>query len=207
MGLYRTLQLTLTATGDVVYVNDQDILKVITDSLGAKVIYDHDGAGRRDIVVLETPAQIAVLSDLLFAVTESSVTVYLSTEHIIAISNEPGGTGSIIEYDNKGTVREVITVSETKGALYSTIQTLNGATVYAVDDVSLTNNTISLAAAHGNVTANFAAGVVLTVSASTGNDGTYTTTSSAFSGGKTVITITETIPDSTNDGSVVQYGT
>jgi len=55
----------------------------------------------------------------------------------------------------------------------------------------------------GNYTAFFAATNTFTVLNSSGNDGTWTVLSSAFSAGNTVITVTGTIPSNTVNGSIV----
>lgn len=51
-------------------------------------------------------------------------------------------------------------------------------------------------------TKKFVAGVILDVSASTGNDDPYTTASSVLVGSDTVITVVEAIPDATADGVI-----
>ena len=54
----------------------------------------------------------------------------------------------------------------------------------------------------GNQTAHFVAGHTFKVAGSTGNNGTYTVTSSAFGGGSTNIVTVQVIPNATVDGSI-----
>lgn len=62
------------------------------------------------------------------------------------------------------------------------------------------NGTFSIS---GNLTSIFTSGFIFDVIGSTGNDGTYTTQSSTFSAGNTVITVTGTIPNATPDGLII----
>jgi hypothetical protein len=54
----------------------------------------------------------------------------------------------------------------------------------------------------GDFTVDLPTGTTITVSGSTGNDGTYTVDTSSFSGGNTVIVVLEAIPDPTADGTI-----
>ena len=56
----------------------------------------------------------------------------------------------------------------------------------------------------GDVTVLYPAGTPIKVTGSTGNDGTYSVTSSSFTGGKTRIVFVEVIPDATFDGSITK---
>ncbi|MGV8130700.1 MAG: hypothetical protein ACP5N7_01195, partial [Candidatus Pacearchaeota archaeon] len=80
-----------------------------------------------------------------------------------------------------------------------------GQLVYTFDEVSATTDTISLAAANGDLTATFVNGVGFTAfgSATAGINVIWVVSSSAFSGGKTVITVTGSIPaNATETGSI-----
>ena len=70
---------------------------------------------------------------------------------------------------------------------------------YAMVAVNTGSKTFTIAGDHTN---EFYAGIILTVYGSTGNDGLYTVVSAAFGGVNTVITVSETVPDSTADGFV-----
>jgi len=62
------------------------------------------------------------------------------------------------------------------------------------------NGTFSIS---GNLISIFTSGFIFEVIGSTGNDGTYTTQSSTFSAGNTVITVTGTVLNATPDGLII----
>lgn len=72
-------------------------------------------------------------------------------------------------------------------------------TDYAITAVSTVNKTFTI---DGDHTAIFAAGAKFSVSGSTGNDGSYYVVSSELDTGDTVITVEETIDDTTADGDI-----
>ena len=71
---------------------------------------------------------------------------------------------------------------------------------YAISGVNQGTKTFSTA---DNVPAEFTAGLLFTVSGSTGNDGTYTVVSATWTGAQTDIVVSEAIPDATVDGGIV----
>ncbi len=70
-----------------------------------------------------------------------------------------------------------------------------------IDTVSTVNGTFTLDSGD-NLSSVFVNGVVFRVKGSTGNDGQFTVSTSEYTGGKTVITVTGTISDGTGDGIV-----
>lgn len=54
----------------------------------------------------------------------------------------------------------------------------------------------------GNLTGIFTVGVTFTIAGSTGNNGTYTVSTSTYSAPSTTITVTETVPSAVADGSI-----
>jgi len=68
---------------------------------------------------------------------------------------------------------------------------------YAITAVNTGSKTFTIAGDHS---LQFYAGVILRVYGSTGNDAYYTVVTGAFGGANTVITVAETVPDSTADG-------
>jgi len=71
--------------------------------------------------------------------------------------------------------------------------------LYGLYDVSVDDNTFKVL---NDFTADFFPSLVFFVENSTGNNGKYTVVNSALSGGDTVITVSETIEDSTVDGNI-----
>ena len=69
----------------------------------------------------------------------------------------------------------------------------------AITDVDLYNNTFTIA---GNHQVDYIPGTPIFVDGSTGNDGMYTVVSSFYDGSDTVITVLQSIPDSTADGDI-----
>lgn len=189
--------------GNTLNLGESEIIKVATDTLGARILYQKHGERLRQITVVETPAKIALLCKTLLLVTDSgdSTTSHINAGHIILIDDS--GPNTVIKYDAKGAYPQYLTVKETKSAINKTIYELAGQTTYGINEVSLTANSMILKSTHGDVTAIFAAGKVFSVISSTGNDGTYTVTSSSVAGGITTIIVTETIPDSTDDGEIL----
>jgi len=169
----------------------------------ANISYSVDGSSPRELIVDESPSSVSTDAGNLVEVTPSIGTekLYLNSANIELIDDE--GTGSVIMYNQEGASLHEYVVDETKGAINIQVYENAGKTVYTVDAVTPGTPSITLITGDGDVTAVFVAGKVLSVVDSTGNDGTYTTASSAYGGGKTTITINETPPDSTGDGSVL----
>ncbi len=69
----------------------------------------------------------------------------------------------------------------------------------AVGAASTVNDTITINGV--DLTTKFGGGVVFTISGSTGNNGSYTVVSSAYTGGNTVVTVA-VVPNATADGTV-----
>ena len=204
------LQFTDVASGNKFTVPEKYIIFVATDTLGATVQYIKERDGQRfENVVSETPANIALVSDTLIAVTirdllsGSTQVNYVSTLRIGVID----GTGTYVkfDYDVEGTTRRPISVTQTLIQLETLIREKEGQLVYAFDEVSATVDTISLAAANGDKTATFTAGVGFTAFGSTtaAMNTIWVVSSSAYSGGKTVITVTGSIPANASEtGSI-----
>lgn len=204
------LQFTDVNTGNKFTVPEKYIIFVATDTLGAMVQYIKEEDGQRyENVVSETPANIALVSSTLIPVTivdtgtGSTQVNYVSTLRIGVID----GTGTYVKFDYnvEGATRRPISVTETLLALETLVRQKEGQLVYAFDEVSATVDTISLAAANGDLTATFTSGVGFTAfgSSTAAMNVIWVVSSSAFSGGKTVITVTGSIPSgATETGSI-----
>lgn len=70
---------------------------------------------------------------------------------------------------------------------------------YNVAAVSMVNDTFSIA---GDYSSLFTVDRTLTIADSTGNDGTYTVSSSVYSAPNTVISVSDAVPDATADGTL-----
>lgn len=204
------LQFTDVNTGNKFTVPESFIIFVATDTLGASVQYIKEWTGNRyQNVVSETPANIALVSDTLIAVTIidpvslSTQVNYVSTTRMGVID----GTGTYVkfDYDVEGATRRPISVTQTLIQLETLQRQKQGQLVYTFDAVSATVDTISLAAANGDLTATFTAGVGFTAFGSTTADMNtiWVVSSSAYTGGKTVITVTGQIPANASEtGSI-----
>lgn len=191
------VQMTIVSTGGKFSVPDENIILVATDTLGALVQYINEKDGQRyQKVVSETPTLIASQSATLIAITdaESNVTYWVSYDRIGTVDQT--GTYVNFDYDIEGAAPRKISVTQTIAQLYTLIYEKEGDTVYLYDAVSATVDTISLTAANGDLTTTFTAGVTFTVfgSSTAGMNTIWEVTSSAYSGGKTVITVTGQIP-------------
>lgn len=204
------LQFTDVASGNKFTVPEKFIIFVATDTLGATVQYIKEWQGQRyENVVSETPANIALVSDTLIPVTVvdvpsgSTQVNYVTTTRIGVID----GTGTYVkfDYDVEGASRRPISVTQTLIQLETLQRQKEGQLVYTFDAVSATVDTISLAAVNGDLTATFIAGVGFTAFGSTTADMNtiWVVSSSAYSGGKTVITVTGQIPANASEtGSI-----
>ena len=203
MGVELQLQLKLSdGTLDIFTLSQSEIIRVMTDTLGSKVLYYKHGR-RREAFVVETPAQVAGLTKTLISVVDDdSVTSYINTDRIVLIDDRTDSVaGSKIKYDSNGAYAHVFNVTATKAALNTTIYEAAGNTAYTIQNADRTTETITLNSSHGDVRGVFAAGNIFSVVGSTGNDGTYVVSSVAFTSSKTVITVTGDITDTTGDGS------
>lgn len=204
MAVELQIQLTQASDGNVFNLSEGEILRVITDTLGSRVFYYKHGRNR-EVTVSETPAKVYGLTKTLIKVTDDdSIDQYINADKIILIDERPDGTtGSLIKYDIEGHYPKFINVTQTKGAINKSVCEAAGNTSYTIAAINYTNKTFTLAAGDGDVTSTFTAGKIFTVTDSTGNDGTYEVASSTTSGGQTVITVKETIPDQTADGTIL----
>ena len=107
-------------------------------------------------------------------------------DYTVVSSSVPGGNTEII-------VSETITDDIPDGAIEFNHN-------HPVTGVSTGSDTFTIAGDH---TGEFAADDNLKIVGSTGNDGSYTVSSSSFAAGDTTIIVNETIPDSTPDGDVI----
>jgi len=108
-------------------------------------------------------------------------------------------------YDSEGAQPQSIYVTDTLAALLTLIYEKEGDLVYLFDDVAPSLEEISLAAAEGDQTALFGAGVIFTVfgSSTEAMNVLWTVTSSTYAGSKTVITVDSALPEgATETGSV-----
>ena len=204
MAVELQIQLKQASDGAILSLSEGEILRVTADTLGADVVYYKHGM-KREITVTETPDKVAGLTKSLIKLTDDdSATQHINADKIILIDDrEDGKAGSMVKYDDEGAYPKYLIVSETKGAINKAIYEAAGNTAYTIDAINFTNKTFTLTTANGDVTATFLAGKIFSVIDSTGNDGTYEVASSTTSGGKTVITVKEAIPDQTVDGNIL----
>lgn len=199
------IQLTQASNGAKFSVEDWQIIFVATDTLGASVTYITESTGQRiSVVVSESPANIASISDTLIAITDrsSNSTYRISIDRIGTV--DLTGTYVKFDYDVEGAAMRPIEITQTVTQFYTLWFEKRGDLVYAYDEVSATNDTISLAAAEGDVTANFTNGVAFQVyGSSTATMNTIWVTSSSAYGTKTVITVTGAIPSGASETGIV----
>lgn len=197
------IQVTLAEDGNVFNITETDIVRVVADTLGSKIMLWKDGADLQEYIVTETPAQLVLLSKALVSIThtDDSAAEWINANRILLVDDE--GTGAVIKYNVNGAHPRYFTVNETPGNINEQIAVLAGATVYTIDTVNKTTKSFTLIAGDGDVTAIFAAGKVFSVIDSTGNDGTYTVDSSSHGGGRTTIVVTQTVSSSADDGTIL----
>lgn len=191
------IQLTVTATGAKISLSDENIISVKTSGSGSEVVYSRDPQGfRYSAIVSEVAATIASASDTLILVTdqETAQSFYVNIKRIDLV--DQSGTYVSFLYQDEGATDKKYLVTQTVTQLYDLIYGKQGKTTYAYDAISAVNETISLAAANGDVTAQFTNGVIFTVygSSTAAMNTLWTVSSSTFSGGKTVITVTGNVP-------------
>lgn len=83
---------------------------------------------------------------------------------------------------------------------------INGVIVGSFSSVITVDQSAKTFTVNADFTDALVAGVVFQIVASLGNNGNYTTVSTIFGGGNTVVTVLEDIPDATVDGSLVTTG-
>ena len=197
------VQLKQAVTGRVFSIGESDIINVVEDGTGSKVTFWDDGARVRIEAVQETPTEIKALSQLLIFVTDTSsqLTELINVERIILVDSK--GTGSVIKYNAEGAIAKQLEVDESKGEIQVLVFELTGNTAYIIDLLANGPEEITLDASHGDVTAQFVNGKVLSIVGQGLSDGTYNVTGSGFGGGKTTISVTEVIDDLTIAGNVI----
>jgi hypothetical protein len=190
MGYASSLTINEVSTGASYTINERDIVFIGPDTLGAKITYVNEKDGvRRNIVTSVLPSTLATMSTSFIAATVNGQTVYVNIDRIDNLDSN--STGVFFSYDTEGQHDLQIQTSSTESAFYDSLFTKQGKTVYPFDAVNATDNTISLTAATGDKTAEFTNGVVLTVFGNSNDtaNGIHVVSSSAFAGGKTVITL------------------
>lgn len=187
------LNLTLADGSGVITIDESLVLFIESDTLGSVVSYvaEKDGL-KRHKTCSDSPADIATMSTRFMAiVTEDSITKYVNIDRVDVTSAVVNSTGMGFFYDQEGQHNIFIQTEDTASTFFTNLYTKEGRTVYSYDDVNPTNDTISLAAAHGDKTSSFTAGVIFTGFGSTTTvmNGVFKVSSSTYSGGKTVITL------------------
>lgn len=202
----KKLQLTEAATGNKFNVDEAEIIKVATDTLGALVQYIRQRDGQRyNAVVTESPADIAYVSETLITVTDANTAqaYWVSIDRIGLIDGT--GTNVLFLYNIEGASPEPIQITGTLETFLTLVYEKQGDLVYSFDDVAPSIETISLAAAEGDVSAKFTNGVVFEVfgSSTAAMNTLWTVSSSTYAGSKTVITVDSPLPEgATETGSV-----
>lgn len=199
----KQITLSEASTGNHFTVDEFNILNVTTDTLGAAVYYIQDGrmGDKRLKIVNDSPALIAGVSEKLMAITVNGATQYVHIDRINFTSIVGNSTGVEFLYNMDGQTSRRIQTTNSESVFMTTYWEKLGKTVYSFDDVNATSDTISLAAAHGDLTGTFIAGVYFETFGSSTElmNANWKVTSSAYSGGKTVITVTEQVPSGASE--------
>ena len=197
------VQLKQAVTGTVFTIGEDDIILVVGEGSGSKVTFFDEGSRVRIIEVDEAPEDVKDLTKVLIPVTDTSsqLTEFINSGRIIIV--EDTDTGSSIKYNAEGSIARQLEVDESKGAIQVLVFELTGNTAYVIDLLSNGPEEIRLDAAAGDVTGQFTAGKILSIVGQGDSDGTYTVDSSSFGGGKTTITVDETIDELTVAGNVI----
>lgn len=201
------IQVTQARDGATASIQEELLIWVEDDTLGSEVTYLKEPEGQRyRLISQDTRVQIQGISTLIIPVATNGKTVGVNYERINFLQYE--GTGSTFIYDVSGQVPRQVDSTDSVSTLQTRIYTKQGFTTYSFDAVNATNNTISLTAASGDLTGTFTANKVFQVYGSTDSsfDGLYTIASSAFSGGKTVITVQEDIPSGVATSGKIKLG-
>lgn len=191
----RKLTLRDAATGASGQFEEDNLIFVENDTLGAQIEYvKEDDGKRRRLIVSNTRPQIQSMSTVIIPLTFNGSTAAINLNRINEVIET--STGCNVMYDVEGTVNKVLESTETYQTVMTRVYEKQGETVYTFDAVNATNNTISLASSFGNLTSTFAATKVFQVFGSGDEDfdGMYTVSSSTYAGGKTVITVQQDIP-------------
>ena len=188
------LQLTAASTGNKFVLAEDDIIWILTDTLGAKVVWRSEIDGQiLEEVVSESPAAIAYNSDTFIQVTTTDAqTPYISYTRMGTI--DPTGTYVTFRYDAEGATRAKISVTTTYAALLVLLYQKKGDLVLPFTAVSATLDTITLQSST-NYASKFGSGVIFEVfGSSTAAMNTMWTAASAAHSGVTTITVTGQIP-------------
>lgn len=192
-------------TGADVSLEDSLILRAYTADSTTHVEYLRSEDGFRSVVeVSETLANVGGQSNVLISVTEknSGDTVWVNKNRINDIFELNSEAQLRVDFGGAG--KERIKLTDTAATVKAATYTKDGDTVYDVDSFTAGPDVVLLDSSHGDVTANFTAGVIFTVfGEGDSNDSIYSVVSSAFAGGKTEITVNETpTAGATNGGKV-----
>lgn len=201
------IQVTQAGSGDTAAINEELIIWVEDDTLGSEVTYLKEAEGlRQRLISQDTRVQIQAISSLIIPVATNGKTVGMNYDRMNLIQYD--GDGSTFLYDVSGQAPDQVESTDSVATLQTRIYTKRGITTYSFDAVNATNNTISLAAAEGDLTATFTATKVIQVygSGDTSFDGLYTIASSTFAGSKTVITVQEDIPSGVATSGKIRLG-
>lgn len=190
MGYASSLTINEVSTGASYTINERDIVFIGPDTLGAKITYVNEKDGvRRNIVTAVLPATLASMSAYFIPCTVNGQTVYVNIGRIDNLDSN--STGVFFSYDTEGQHDLQIQTTTNESTFYGNLFAKQGKTVCSFDEVNATNNTISLTAATGDKSTEFTNGVVLTIFGNSNDtaNGIHIVSSSTFSGGKTVITL------------------
>jgi len=119
-----------------------------------------------------------------------------------AMGTEVGGHNLANEVYDRGLEPMVtLTINDTHAVVIAALMSQAEVPNYkeSITGVSTTNDTVTIS---GDYTAYLSQGEEIKIVGSTGNDGTYTVASTSLSSGDTVISVDQTIGDSTADGEV-----
>lgn len=189
------LNLTLADGSGVYPVDEANIIFIETDTLGSKVTYIKEFGGNINFKICsDSPSTLAGVSESFFSITgEDTKTYYINFNRVK--STVTNSTGVSVYYDAEGQHNKLIQTTDSASTFFENLYTKEGQTVYSYDAVNSTNNTVSLAAVHGDKTSTFAVGVYFTIfgSSTAALNGASRVLSSVFSVGKTVITLNSAV--------------
>jgi hypothetical protein len=116
------------------------------------------------------------------------------------------GTGTAATLNGTGTLTDIWVTSDPGDILQFHRATFpaQDMTQYSIDAVSTGSKTFTISD-DGDLTTTFYTGKIMHVHNSTGNDGAYTVASVNYSAPDFVITVSETIPDATADGTIGDF--
>lgn len=134
-------------------------------------------------------------------VTVDGLKKYMSTRGTVSLNiNSPQATINDHTGLDSSTTYDVQLRVNTTGAPTTVSLTPTDTVVNLL--ISGVDDTIDTFYVNGNYETTFAVGRTFTVAGSTGNDGTWTVTTSSFDGVETLITVAEDVTDATNDGTI-----